>query len=286
MTLPTQPQRATLGTYELSAEHDGGVDVILEELGGWGAPASDLAIVKRPHAHGAWSGVGTHGARYVTLQGTIVAPTRDLAVTSFDDLQAAATLTETTLTVVEGALTRALQVKRTGEILHKVTADGCAIEWSMILVAPDPRKTSTAVTGSTGLPATSGGMEFPFTFPFTFDETVTSGRIELTNPGNAPGRVTLRITAGTGGLTGPAVTHIASGLRLEFATGQTIAEGNWIDVDMEAQTVLENGQEGATRNGWVTGRGWSAFEPGVNEWAFTAVSGDGTLSVTATPSWW
>lgn len=286
MTIPTQAQRATLGTFELSATHAGGVDVILESLENWGAPASTVSVKQRPRGHGGWSSEGFHVSRRPVLAGTISAPTADLANAAFDDLVAAASLEDTTLTVVERSLTRSLTVKRSGDVTHRVSGDGRNIEWSMILLAADPRKVSTDLTGSTGLPTTSGGMTFPFEFPFTFDESVTSGRVELTNPGNAPGRVTLRILAGTGGLTGPAVTHIASGETLQFATSLTIPEGNWIDVDMDAQTVLENGQAGATRNGWVTGRGWSSFEPGANEWAFTAESGDGTLTVTATPSWW
>jgi len=281
-----QEQRATLGTFELSATHAGDVDVILTNLSGWGAPASTVETVQRPRGHGVWVGEGFHVGKYMTLTGTIVAPTPDQANATFDELAAAASLTPTTWTVVERSLTRSMTVVRSGDITHAVSGDGTVIDWSLVLLAGDPRKTSTELSGSTGLPSTSGGMSFPMSFPFSFTETVTSGVVTLTNPGNAPGRVTLRITAGVGGLTGPAVTHIASGATLQFATSLTIPEGNWIDVDMEAQTVLENGQAGATRNGWVTGRGWSSFDPGANQWAFTAQSGVGTLEVTATPSWW
>lgn len=285
MTIPLQAQRATLGTFELSATHAGDVDVILENLSGWGAPASDVVTVKKSRQAGVWASQGTSGARYPVLDITIIAPTRDLAVAKFDELSAAASFTPTTLTVVEGVTTRTVSVVRSGEILHEVSADGCVIGASVMLLAADPRKLGAEIADSTGLASTDGGMTFPFEFPFTFPETVISGRVALTNPGNTAGPVVLTITAGVGGLTGPAVKHMASGLTLEFAASLTLSEGSWLVVDMEAQTVLENGQAGASRNSWVTGRQWSGFEPGVNEWAFTAASGVGTLHVAATPAW-
>jgi hypothetical protein len=189
-----------------------------------------------------------------------------------------------TFTVVEGAVTRSLTVRRVGEVLHEVTGpDGSVIEWSVVLVAVDPRKFSTALTGATGLPSSVGGLSFPHTFPHTFDAVVSSGQITLTNPGNAAGRVVLRITAGVGGLTGPVVTHVSSGKSIIFASSLTLTEGTYVDVDMDAHTVLEQGI--ASRNGWVISRGWSQFQPGDNLWAFSATGGDGTLRVTAYPSW-
>lgn len=284
MSIPVQAQRASIGSFEMSATHDGDVDVILTDLTGWGSPGSTIDVQQNARSHGAWAGDAWLAPRYPTLQGVIVAPTRDLAVATFDELVTACDLDSATLTVVEGDLTRHMDTRRKGEILHEVVGpNGAVINWSVMLVAVDPRKYGTTLTASTGLPSTSGGMTFPVTFPFTFDEVLASGRVSLTNLGNIEGPVRLRIEAGSGGLTGPKVTHVASGRSLEFATTLTIPEGNWIDVDMRAQTVLENGT--AARNGWVTGRGWSWFEPGGNEWSFTAESGVGTLTVEADPAW-
>jgi len=264
----------------------------MSDLSGWGAPASSAETVRKPGQHGVWVSDGFHIGKYMTVAGAIIAPSLDEARDTFDELVASATLTDTTFTVVEGSSARWVTVRRTGDVTYQPRSSGTVVNWSTVLLAADPRKVQADLVGSTGLPSTAGGMTFPFTFPFTFSETVTSGVVTLTNPGNAPGRVTLKITADVGGLTGPAVTHIASGITLQFAASLTIPEGNWIYVDMEGRKVLENSQAGAERNGWVTGRGWSEFQPGVNgapganQWAFTAQSGIGTLEVTATPSWW
>jgi hypothetical protein len=120
------------------------------------------------------------------------------------------------------------------------------------------------------------------TIPFTIDSTVVSGQVSLTNPGNVNGPVSLRID---GPVTGPVVTHVGSGRALVFSTSLTLGAGEFVTVDMERREVLAQGQ--SSRNGWVTGRGWSAFEPGSNTWSFSALAHDpgALLSVTASPAW-
>jgi hypothetical protein len=81
------------------------------------------------------------------------------------------------------------------------------------------------------------------------------------------------------------VTHAGSGKALVFSSSLVLGAGEWIDVDMEAQTVLANGQ--SSRAGYITSRGWSGFEPGHNTWSFTAIGYDAAskLTVSATPAW-
>jgi phage-related protein len=149
------------------------------------------------------------------------------------------------------------------------------------MVALDPRKVSTALTGSTGLPVATGGWSIPWTIPWSIPSTVVAGHVSLTNVGNIAGRMLLRID---GPVVAPVVTHVSSGATLTFASSMTLAEGEWVDVDMEAKTVLANGT--ASRNGWVTSRGWFNFDPGVNLIAFSAATAtDALLTVTAYPSY-
>jgi len=121
-----------------------------------------------------------------------------------------------------------------------------------------------------------------FTIPFTIDAVTVTGQVSLVNPGNETGPVRLRID---GPCRGPVVTHVSSGAQLVFSSSLVLGVGEWIDVDMEARTVLANGQ--ATRAPWITSRGWSGFTPGENTWAFTAAAfdADARLTVVATPSW-
>ena len=273
----------TLGTLPMVYESSG-ARLSLESHDGFGVPASTIRPVRRARAGGAIAAAAWDTERYVSLNGKIVADTVAAATTMRDLVKSAFTLDDTTLTLVEGDVTRYLTVRRTGEFLvSPLSGHGNNMAWSGQMVALDPRLRGDALTASTGLPASTGGWTFPLTLPAPINAVSSSGRITLTNDGNTTGKVAIRITAGVGGITGPRVTHVASGKSLVFATSLTIAEDNWVDVDMEAHTVLENGT--ASRNGWVTGRGWSGFAPGDNQWVFGAVSGLGTLSVTATPSW-
>ena len=276
---------ATINGFPLNVQNDDGTRVSLESFIGWGSAPAIVQVVNKGQAHGAWVGKSFNGPRSFTLAGKVHGTSIESLAAKVDELIGAFAAHDVPLIVNEGAVTRQVMVRREGDVLTEWATSKIA-RWSAQVLAPDPRKTGTPLVYTTGLPGSTGGVTFPFAFPFAFSETATSGRVTLTNPGTAPGRVRLRITAGVGGLTSPSVTHLASGAVLQFATSLTIPNGNWVDVDMEAQTVMENGQPGATRNGWVTGRGWSFFEPGVNEWAFNAVTGLGTLQVTAIPAWW
>ena len=136
-----------------------------------------------------------------------------------------------------------------------------------------------AWTGTAGA-STSTALTGTLTVPFTIDATTVSGQVLLTNPGNTAGPVVVRLD---GPLTGPVVTHVESGLRLAFSPLFTINSGEWVVIDMEAHSVLAQGQ--SSRSQWIVSRGWSGLEVGSNTWALTAASGTGSMSVTTRPSW-
>lgn len=244
----------------------------------WDGPASTAAAVQRPRGNGAWSGDAFNQAGHITVNVLIAGPSESAVDAALDRLKAAASLSLTTLTWADGRYAR---VKREDAVLVKRRSPTVAVA-SVQLLAPDPRRFGQTRVVSTHLPSSSGGLSVPFTVPFSIDAVSVSGQVSLTNPGNVAGPVRLRID---GPVTGPVVTHVSSGRALVFASSLVLGAGQWVEVDMEARTVLENGQ--ASRNGWVTQRGWSAFEPGSNTWAFTAVSYDAgsLLTVTAVEAW-
>lgn len=247
--------------------------------GWWGMPVSTISPQQRTRANGAWAGDAWLGARHLTLTGLIIAPTRPAAVAALDSLKAIAPTATTTLTVEDAGVPLSATVRRVDEVLPEWVND-TSVRYSIQFVALDPRKTGPVLTATTGLPSTSGGFTFPMTFPLTITATTVAGQVALENPGTTAGKVTMRID---GPITGPVITHVNSGRSLTFASSIVIPAGGWIDVDMDARTVLENGT--ASRSAWVTERGWSGFEPGMNVWAFSAASGSGTLTVNGSPSW-
>lgn len=250
-------------------------------IDGWdGSVASSMQTTQKTRAPGAWTGPRELTPRSIGLTGYLVAASTDAAVAAMDRLNAAAALDATILTVQRGSDARSAIVYRQGAPAFSEGNGETIFGWTVDLIAPDPRKFATALNGATGLPSTSGGILFPIVFPVVFNATVVSGRVLLNNPGNAVGPVTLRID---GPVVGPQVTHVGTGRSLVFGSSLTIGSGEWLEVDMEAQIALANGQ--SSRNAFINSRQWFGFEPGDNTFAFSAVSGAGLLTVTATPAW-
>lgn len=273
--------RAVLGGLDLGTLEASGVKWTTQSVEGWGGTGSSIAVVKKPRSAGAWAGHGYGLARHVSIGGLVRAPTEDAISDAFDRLSEAVAFEDTLLTITEGTRSRWCNVRREDEVLRSDLSPTIA-KWSLQVVALDSRKHGASLTGSTRLPSFSGGLSVPFTVPFSINSTRVTGQVSLTNPGNETGPVSLRID---GPCVGPVVTHVSSGLSLVFASSLVLGVGEWIDVDMEAHTVMANGQ--SSRANWVTSRGWSGFVPGPNVWAFTAASytADALLTVTATPSW-
>jgi hypothetical protein len=275
------PTQVTLGGLNLITPTTADTQFITSELHGWGSPASTLTPTQKPHSHGAWCGPAYLGPRHITITGWITGNSPDSVADAIDRLIGVCALEETTLEVTENGRTRWCRVRRTDEVIITRHTPG-AVYWSVQSVAPDPRKYDTPEHGDTLLPVTSGGLTIPLTVPISINSVTQTGQVNLTNTGNIPGPVTVRID---GPVTAPMVTHTGGGKASVFSTNLVLQPGEWVDIDMQTRQVLANGQ--ASRAGWVTRRGWCAFEPGPNTWSFTASTHNPTakLTVTATSAW-
>lgn len=271
----------TVGSLVIGYAEVSGVDFSLEVLDGWGSPGSTIEVVQKPRADGGWAGSAFLRPRNLSLGGKIFAPNPAALTDAIDRLGNAFSLDDTTLSVSEAGRVRSVTVRRTDEVMVRKITSTIAL-WSAQVIAKDPRKFAAALSGFTFLPSSSGGLTVPFTVPFAINSTVVAGNVSLTNPGNEAGPVVLRIDGPT---TGPVITHVGSGQALVFSSSLVLNTGEWLTVDMDKRTALANDQ--ASRSGYITGRGWSAFEPGSNTWSFTAAGFNALskLTVTATPSW-
>ncbi|MFF1633977.1 hypothetical protein [Leifsonia sp. NPDC058248] len=275
---------ATLGPVTFNAKDAAGVEWYLSNIAGWGAPQGTLKPVQKPRQAGAWAGLSYAQGRSLVVSGAVVAPTPELAVAALDNLISAVSLDDTLLTVYEpGGMIRTVTVRRDGDVLP-VWESSVAFTFSAQVFAADPRKLGPVMSGSTGMPATSGGLIIPHTIPFAIASTVIAGQISMFNPGNEIGSVVLRID---GPCVGPVITHSSSTTRtaLVFSSSLALGVGEWLTVDMDSHVTLGNDQ--ANRASYITSRGWSGFDPGENTWAFTAPAFNpaALLTVTATPAW-
>jgi hypothetical protein len=251
---------------------------------GWeGAPPPRVQSDDRPSRDGTNDGKSTQPGKTVTITGIVRAPdvaTLQQAMSRLSGLLCSERRYDN-LVAAEAWITRRLYVRRGAETM---VAPSLAVareaNFSFVLYGPEAKRFGDDITVTTRLPSATGGLAIPFTVPFSIASTIVSGFVTAINPGTMTGPVKLRID---GPITGPQVTHVGSGAQLLFASSLALASGEWLDVDMDLHRALANGQ--SPRNQWITSRGWSGFEKGENVWAFSAISGTGRLTVTATPAW-
>ncbi len=252
----------------------------------------------RVGAHGVWVGDIWLDAARPVIGGYAYAADESALSAARDRLTSAVGVSDSVLTITEGSVVRSLSVRRDGPVMWQVVTPGdgriqAVAEWSVQLVAQDPRLKAATLSVEVRLPSTSGGLTWPVTWPVTWTDVTQTGEGSLTNPGNVAGPVRLRLDGPSNPadppLVGPVVTHVSSGQRLVFASSLTLAHGEFVTVDMERREVLAQGIE--PRNGWVlrsaANFGWAAFQPGANVWSFTAqaASASALLTVEADPAW-
>lgn len=273
----------SIGNVTLNTVDSAGVKWVAKTVQGWGASGSSIQVVPKPRQAGGWAGLAYASPRYVTVSGTVYAPSPTALNTALDQLYAAVSLDDTVFTVTDASLSRSLTVRR-NDVVEPTRRTNMIADFTFHVVAVDPRKVGSQSSGVTGLPSSSGGLTIPFTIPFVIASTVVSGSVSLTNPGNESGPVVLRID---GPCQGPVITHASSSTtaQLVFASTLSLGAGEWLTVNMDARTALANDQ--SSRSAYITSRGWSAFDPGVNTWYFTATTYNSSsmLTVTAFPAW-
>lgn len=144
------------------------------------------------------------------------------------------------------------------------------------------------VSGVSGLPSTSGGMTLPYCFgacdgsvsSWTWRENVISGRVVLSNVGNAPSPTFIRID---GPVVNPQVSHVESGHVMAF--NMKLGIGHYVTINGMNHEILIDGFTPARGN--VVRREWSQAVAGSNEWAFSAseYSMDARMTVSFYPAY-
>ncbi|MEU3665742.1 phage distal tail protein [Streptomyces virginiae] len=231
-------RRADLGSLSLGMVDASGVAWHLQGLEGWDGADQRAEYTPREADHGAWAAPVYLSQRPIVLKGKIEAPDLVTLDASMEQLIAAVTLTDTTLTVYDTTPKRAT-VRRSGAPLIQPLTDRIA-EYSLLVTAADPRRYSTTLqTQSTALPSVTGGLSLPLTLPLVISATTVAGSITLTNLGSFPTRPTLS-------LSGPVVTPtivaaLPSGVTTQILYGADLQTGDVLVIDSNARTVTLNG---------------------------------------------
>jgi hypothetical protein len=248
----------TLGAVTLGAVDSAGVAWTLNRDGlqGWDSPEVRTQYSDRQADHGAWAGPTYLAARVVTLAGTITAPDLAALDTAVEQLLAAASLTDTVLSVAE-TVPKQATVRRSGRVLVRLETDRIAA-YSVMLTAADPRRYSTTEQAvSTGLPVSSGGVTLPITLPLTITAGSSSGTITLTNSGTIATRPRFIVSGPVPGFA-ILVQYQDSTVR-QLAYTDTLGLGDSLTIDTDARTVLLNGT--VSRRRYLSGP-WPDIPPG------------------------
>jgi hypothetical protein len=271
--------QATLGSLRFGAVDSVGVAWFLQGLEGWDSPEIRAEIQDRESDHGSWFSPVYLGARPITLTGTVDAPDRATLQDAMDRLYAAASLSDTTLTVWENTPKQAT-VRRSGKVLAQYVTDSIAT-YSILVTAADPRRYSTALqSGTTMLPTTTGGLTFPVTFPITYSATTVSGQITAVNLGTMETRPVLTVA---GPVVAPSVAALyPDGTVKQLIYSQDLQSGDVLVIDTDAHTVTLNGA--VSRRRFLTvPSGWPTLPPGSSvSYQFQSSTYNGTAMLTAT----
>lgn len=279
----TEGRKVSLGGFVLGDIDGAGVGWTITKFDGWGSPQSTVNFTTRGRGHGATSTDPYHFPRFMTIEGMVHAPNLAALDDAFYRLADAVTLGQFQMVVAEAAGVKQVAAQRQGEVVPTYISNTLG-KYSILIAAKDPAKYGDALTASTSLPSSSGGLTYPVTYPITYTGVSTSGVVSINNPGNAPAPVYLRVD-GAIPAGGWSVNHLGQQVALSFASSLALGAGEFVTVDMQRREVLAQGQ--STRNGYVTSRGWFHLDPGPNYIAFTAAAYDPSalLTLTTYPAW-
>jgi Siphovirus-type tail component, C-terminal domain len=245
----------------------------LTKLEGWqGSPAPRTSLVQRSGEHGSFDGPAYLDTRAVTIEGVAVCTDRISTWRARDILASVCgdpSLGLSTLVVTQAGYT-ALQaaVRRTNDVKTEPMAPG-AFRWSIILVAPDPRRYAAVLSSvAVGLPQVgAGGLVFPLVFPLTFGSGTSGGQMLLTNTGTMATWPRWDIL---GPVTGPVITNLDTGQRLAFDPTFDVPAGQHLLIDADAKTVF---LAGVSRRDRLFIAEWFDIAPGSVNVRFSSAAG-------------
>lgn len=284
MTTPILTDQYQLGDLVWNARDEDGVEwIVTRDDDWWTAPARRLSHYERPFADGYARSRSFAGARTLTFEVTMIAPTRALRDARLRQL---AGLWRTGDTVsLTGPGVEADSTPAQYEVLveysdspdpKSINSTDVALQFTF--VAPDGVKRSVTeyTTGALELPSSVGGLTFPITFPIAFNATVTSGSALVTNGGTADVGMVFRID---GPAPEPRIT-LARGTDVQtLRCNLTVESGQWLTIDTATRSVLLN--DLVSRRGLVAGT-FPILNPGTSELSWDCDSYESGARLTAT----
>lgn len=234
--------------------------------------SSTLQTSEKTMTDGWYGNLPRRQGRTITIEGHIIGRCSESCVMSWNAFKSILDTGGMLLTVRLGDIGRQVRVWQSASAPMIKWEGVNMLRFSIGLTALSPYLHGLdSVSGVSGLPSSSGGMQFPYHFeepavsssPWVWSENIVSGQVVLTNAGTAPSPVMIRID---GPVVNPQVSHVGSGHVIAF--NMSLGSGHYATVNGVTHEILIDGTDPA--RGRVTRREWSQAEPGVNVWGFNA----------------
>ena len=234
--------------------------------------ASTLKTSEKAMTDGWYANLPRLQGRTITIEGHVIGRCTKSCVNAWNAFKSVLDTDEMLLIARLGDIDRQVRVWQSGSA-PLIKWEGVNIlRFSIGLTSLSPYLYGLdSVSGVSGLPSSSGGMQFPYHFEeaggslssWMWSENVISGQVALSNVGTAPSQVMIRID---GPVVNPQVVHVGSGHVVAFA--MSLGWGHYVTVNGVTHEILVDGTDPA--RGRVTRREWSQAEPGMNVWGFNA----------------
>jgi hypothetical protein len=234
--------------------------------------ASTLRTSEKAMSDGWYANLPRLQGRSISVEGYIIGRCTESCITSWNAFKRILNSDEMTLGIRLGDLRRQVRVLQSASAPLVKWAGVNMLRFSLGLTSLSPYLYGVdPVSGSSYLPSSSGGMTFPYHFGgndassgfWEWSEVVESGSVRLSNVGNAPSPVVMRID---GPVVNPQVSHAGSGHVIAF--DMTLGRGHYATVNGMTHEILIDGTDPA--RGRVVRREWSQAEVGSNVWSFSA----------------
>jgi len=277
--------RLTLNGFPLYGVDDNGCEwhVTFQDVSGlFDGVSSTLQTESKVMADGWYGNLPRLQGRTITIEGHIIGRCTESCVNAWNAFKSVLDTGGMLLIARLGNIGRQVRVwQSTSSPLIKWEGVNI-LRFSLGLTALSPYLYGLdSVSGVSGLPSSSGGLQFPYHFEedgvslstWTWSEDVVSGRVTLSNVGTAPSPVMIRID---GPVVKPQVSHVGSGHVMAFDL--SLGLGHYVTINGVTHEILVDGTDPARAR--VTRREWSQAEPGMNVWGFNAGEHSDTAHMT------
>lgn len=234
--------------------------------------ASTLKTSEKAMTDGWYGNLPRLQGRTISIEGYIIGRCTESCIKAWTAFKNVLRLDGMTLVARLGSIERQAQVLQSASAPLVKWAGVNILRFSLGLTSLSPYLYGLKPTSaSTRLPRLVGGMTFPYCFEpgdaslssWTWSESITSGKVVLSNAGTAPSPVMIRID---GPVVNPQVLHVGSGRTIAF--DMNLGVGHYVTVNGDTHEILIDDTDPA--RGRVVRREWSPAEVGENVWAFNA----------------